>query len=308
MEFPCAGDGNDDPTSTLFAGISRAASRALGFFFKKPIKMFRPVRLSTLSVAHHRIQAQHALGTHTHAVVAGRQRHSHFKALRQSYTNQGAGSVFLDFFPVFAANATCGTILFTTFDELTNEEPTLRLSQMPLVFAAGALGGILQAPISTITDNFRHDLALKMQKGQHTWLGKYMLHTLESGGARALFQNGSITLLRDTLGFALFFSAYEGVRGLAYHSGARPGTVSNAIGVVLAGGAAGVAYQLVNYPLEMAHGLITKMNHGAQSTHPLHDYKRVVMRHGVHVFYKGLGKTLLRAFVPAAVGFFVYEH
>ncbi|XP_022777343.1 mitochondrial arginine transporter BAC1 [Durio zibethinus] len=135
------------------------------------------------------------------------------------------------------------------------------------------------------------------------------LKTIKSDGVTGIFRGGSTTLLRESLGNAVFFSVYEYVRyymhlntGSSYHSQ----LTDMGIGI-LSGGLGGVAFWSAVLPLDVAKTIIQTAPYKSSPTHPFQVLNSIYRRAGLRGCYAGLGPTIVRAFPANAAAIVTWE-
>ncbi|KAI8319078.1 mitochondrial carrier [Martensiomyces pterosporus] len=148
-------------------------------------------------------------------------------------------------------------------------------------------------------------------------------HLLKTQGIGGLYKGIMPTIGRETMGVGFWFGAYEVVCRQLLRSKQKqqpkgsPALTKEDLGpasIILAGGCAGVAYNLTSYPIDVVKSFIqtadvrsaasgTVERPGIVST-----VRTVYARGGIPAFYRGLGITLLRAFPANAAMFMTYEY
>lgn len=126
-------------------------------------------------------------------------------------------------------------------------------------FYAGAMAGAAQslaaAPIDAIVTRFS---ASELLDSGHKTMWSYGLEKLREIGPRGVFSGFSLSLVKESLGFALFFSTFETIKGPWYrtyintfHDGdTKKGTRALYPSFILfAGAMSSISVQLVHYPL-----------------------------------------------------------
>ncbi|KAJ2894222.1 mitochondrial ornithine carrier protein, partial [Coemansia aciculifera] len=145
-------------------------------------------------------------------------------------------------------------------------------------------------------------------------------HLLRTQGIAGLYKGITPTVARETLGVGFWFGAYELVcRQLVRASQhtdkpLRSKADLGPAGIILAGGCAGISYNLTSYPIDVVKSFIqtadVRSAGSAAAEKPgIADTIRIVYgRGGIRAFYRGLGITLLRAFPANAAMFMTYEY
>jgi Mitochondrial carrier protein len=126
------------------------------------------------------------------------------------------------------ANVTIGAILYTTYLQALGSlhEPSSRASGRtyppPMVretFAAGFVAGSVQsvfaAPLDALQVRFRTN---EMLEGRYRSMWHYAYHKLGAIGLRGVFAGWSLSFLKDSWSYALFFSTFEFVKAQAYYT------------------------------------------------------------------------------------------
>lgn len=120
---------------------------------------------------------------------------------------------------------------------------------------AGAAQSLAAAPIDAIVTRFS---ASELINGDHKTMWAYGISKLKEIGPRGVFSGFTLSLTKESLGFGLFFSAFETVKGPWYRSYINcfhDGDTSHASKAVypsfilFAGALSSVAVQAVHYPL-----------------------------------------------------------
>ncbi|KAK8692620.1 hypothetical protein V6N13_076076 [Hibiscus sabdariffa] len=137
------------------------------------------------------------------------------------------------------------------------------------------------------------------------------LKTIKSDGITGAFRGGSATLLRESVGNAVFFSVYEYVR-YYMHLQLKPGSsdhsslVDMGIGI-LSGGLGGVAFWSTVLPLDVAKTIIQTAPDKSYSTNPFQVLYSIYQSAGLRGCYAGLGPTIARAFPANAAAIVTWE-
>ncbi|KAL5162877.1 Mitochondrial arginine transporter BAC1 [Glycine soja] len=140
------------------------------------------------------------------------------------------------------------------------------------------------------------------------------LKTVKTEGVKGIFRGGCATLLRESIGNAVFFSVYEYVR-YYMHSNIKAASsdytnlVDIGIGIV-SGGLGGVAFWLTVLPLDVAKTLIQTNPDKNCPRNPfrvLSSVSSIYQRAGFKGCYTGLGPTVSRAFPANAATIVAWE-
>ncbi|KAJ6377191.1 hypothetical protein OIU76_026208 [Salix suchowensis] len=137
------------------------------------------------------------------------------------------------------------------------------------------------------------------------------LQTVKNEGVTGIFRGGSTTLLRESIGNAVFFSVYEYVR-YYMHLRLKP-TLSDhsnltdmGIGIVT-GGLSGVAFWSAVLPLDVAKTIIQTAPDKSSTRNPFAVLNSIYSRAGLKGCYTGFGPTILRAFPANAAAIVSWE-
>jgi hypothetical protein len=82
-------------------------------------------------------------------------------------------------------------------------------------FAAGTIQSIIAAPLDALQVRLQTS---DMLDGQYRSMWHYGHHKLNQIGLRGVFAGWSLSFLRDSLGYAVFFSAFEYIKSQSYYS------------------------------------------------------------------------------------------
>ncbi|KAL5715437.1 Mitochondrial arginine transporter bac1 [Ranunculus cassubicifolius] len=139
--------------------------------------------------------------------------------------------------------------------------------------------------------------------------------TIKNDGVNGLFRGGFTTLLRESIGNAVFFSTYEYIRyymqsqlNPALSGCSNTPNVLIDVGVgILSGGVAGVAFWSAVLPLDVAKTIIQTTPDTKSSRSPFLTLQSIYRKTGVRGCYAGLGPTLVRAFPANAAAIVTWE-
>lgn len=82
-------------------------------------------------------------------------------------------------------------------------------------FAAGTIQSLVAAPLDALQVRFQTS---DMLEGQYRSMWHYGHHKLKQIGLRGVFAGWSLSFLRDSLGYAVFFSCFEYVKSQSYYA------------------------------------------------------------------------------------------
>jgi hypothetical protein len=120
-----------------------------------------------------------------------------------------------------------GAVLYTGYLQTLSalHEPTAQQTKrvyppppVSVTFSAGLIGGALQsllaAPFDALQVRFR---TADILDGKYKTMWHYAGHKLQSIGVRGIFAGWTLSLMKDSLGAAVFFSTFETVKNQAYY-------------------------------------------------------------------------------------------
>lgn len=214
---------------------------------------------------------------------------------------------------------------------LPRQDPSLSAT-----FLAGVLGGLATFVISTPTELIKCRAQVSgstsnATPAQSSWAITKDVWRAE--GIRGLYFGGTVTALRDGIGYGFYFWSYEIMTrwmrdakffvpdGAAGISSAWSHEATEAMKVLLCGGVAGVVTWASVFPLDVIKTrvqtqVMTPVTDG-ESTPLLSKQrkigawemaKRTYTIEGANVFWRGLGVCSLRAFIVNAAQWAVYEY
>ncbi|CAK7350559.1 unnamed protein product [Dovyalis caffra] len=137
------------------------------------------------------------------------------------------------------------------------------------------------------------------------------VQTVKNEGVTGIFRGGFTTLLRESIGNAVFFSVYEYVR-YYMHLQLKPtlsdhsNLIDMGIGIVT-GGLGGVAFWSAVLPLDVAKTIIQTAPDKSSTRNPLLVLNSIYRRAGIKGCYTGLGPTIVRAFPANAAAIVTWE-
>lgn len=207
-------------------------------------------------------------------------------------------------------------------------------SNLWTTFIAGAIGGLATWVVSTPTELIKCRAQLSPSPHQSSWdITRRVLRA--EGGLRGLYFGGTVTALRDSVGYGFYFWSYElTTRWMGEWSRAQGGQQQQGGGfagsetakVLLCGGLAGIVTWASIFPLDVIKTRVQAQVLGASTiavvtgeTSPLLrspaprrlgaiEIARETYREGgLRVFFRGLAVCSVRAFIVNAVQWATYE-
>lgn len=214
-------------------------------------------------------------------------------------------------------------------------------SNLWTTFVAGAIGGLATWAISTPTEliKCRAQLATSRSEASSWRIAKQIWRT--EGGVRGLYFGGTVTAIRDSVGYGFYFWSYElSTRWMnkwlpEAHGSSDPGaggiSGTEAAKVLLCGGLAGIVTWASIFPLDVIKTRVQAQAHvtsqmadaaATQEGRPLLDSggpkpakrmgaievaREAYKEGGMRVFFRGLAVCSVRAFIVNAVQWAAYE-
>lgn len=298
-------------TAASAASVRAVTSQAIAFYFRAPVKAFFRTRVDYLAYARgihqthlEALQAAAArdggragwgrtvrvwLGATTPGVLASAVRH------------HGWGVIPEQILPPLVANVGVAAVLYTSYLQILgalHEESsrhTRRVYPPPEpvhTFTAGLLAGgvqsLIAAPLDAIQARYDHrEMALRSPNGKPPSMWAFSAEKLREIGARGIFAGWGLSLIKDSLGSAVFFSTFEWVKAQGYYgfvrwyyggldvevvgqlaarrphgsglAAIRPHYAIEPMFLLLAGTGASLAQQLILHPL--AHIQVQHLSH-----------------------------------------------
>ncbi|KAJ1916360.1 hypothetical protein IWQ60_008130 [Tieghemiomyces parasiticus] len=324
--------------------VRSALLKPLYLWYRTPLKLFRPLRVDYLAIA--RSLTTPLAGTLASLPAsAGPESRHHTLARRFRVGLQGTSLGLIshavrqrgfDFLPRYVippllANSAVGTVLFATY-AYSLPRLTIRLAgaadpatapgltttpRLPyhITLSAGALAGGLagfaQTLVAVPIDNLKARFQMAdLISGKYPSVMTFVRATVRLTGLPALWKGSGLTVLKDTLGFALFFGTFEATKRLlldqiaaptlpltmsrefgpagGIHSSSRPAAsesnfttyAARPACVLFAGALAAFVYQIVEYPLERFHHVLrSDLAHLELRGHRTADVYRLAWRH-----------------------------
>ncbi|KAG9439201.1 hypothetical protein H6P81_019366 [Aristolochia fimbriata] len=139
--------------------------------------------------------------------------------------------------------------------------------------------------------------------------------TIKTEGLKGIFRGYYATLLRESIGNAVFFSTYEYTRyymhtkigsSLPHLNEQQKALADIGVGIV-SGGLSGIAFWFAVLPLDVAKTVIQTSPTTEITTDPFRTLISIYKSVGLKRCYAGLGPTLLRAFPANAAAIVTWE-
>eukprot|EP00906_Rhabdomonas_costata_P020860 RCo030346 len=221
--------------SSLLSLLSRTVTAS----FRAPVRWFRPHR---------------GIGTWDSVRLSHPEAPGVVAAVLEEWRARGWRGLRSHLWGPVAVNATIGAVMFTTYGSLMRRfEPGKET--WACVFTAGGCSGALQGLLTCPVAQVRLHMQSSEGRGCAT-AGQACRDLLRRRGIHGLFQGLPLSLAKESLGVGCFFASYEAVKaelGNALRSPSLglpvPDVAQRIMTILVAGGSAGIAYQLVHHPL-----------------------------------------------------------
>ncbi|VFQ88535.1 unnamed protein product [Cuscuta campestris] len=137
------------------------------------------------------------------------------------------------------------------------------------------------------------------------------IKTIKIEGVKGIFRGGFATLLRESVGNAVFFSTYEYVRHQMHLQLKGASSKSNQlvdVGVgIMSGGIGGILCWCAILPLDVAKTIIQTTPEKNHTRNPFQILQTIYRVSGLRGCYAGLSPTLVRAFPANAAAIVTWE-
>ncbi|KEY72910.1 hypothetical protein S7711_06740 [Stachybotrys chartarum IBT 7711] len=235
---------NNAATAASAAGVRALSAQIVAFYFRAPAKAFFRTRVDYLAYARSVHQAQmrmlmHVAGNDPSAsrtAILARQtwlwmRSTTPGVLTSAIRHEGWGVVPHQILPPLVANVGVGAVLYTSYLQLLGlmHEESAKASKRvypppsPVhTFTAGLMAGALQsfiaAPLDAIQARYDHrDLMPSGEGARPRSMWSFSAEKLRDIGLRGIFAGWGLSLAKDSMGSAIFFSAFEYVKAQGYY-------------------------------------------------------------------------------------------
>ncbi|KAK4439963.1 Mitochondrial arginine transporter BAC1 [Sesamum alatum] len=196
--------------------------------------------------------------------------------------------------------------------EIRNEKPQ-PLAIVPSGAFAGAIISLILCPSELIKCRMQVQGVDSSLPSSSRYSGPIdcALRTVKTEGITGIFRGGVTTLLRESIGNAIFFSIYEHVR-YYMHLSVRDGSgdlehlIDAGVGI-LSGGLGGIACWSAVLPFDVAKTIIQTSPDKNHTRNPFRVLESIYRRSGIGGCYTGLGPTIVRAFPANAAAIVTWE-
>ncbi|KAF9113603.1 hypothetical protein BGX27_001193 [Mortierella sp. AM989] len=236
------GDNKEAVRGSATVGVPTAVARsmllqALQFWYRVPIKLFRPMRVDYLVMARAATMGliptpsnRQALVEHSQKLSKGTQffRATSIGMLTHAIKTQGAGFIYRQVLPPLMMNTFIGSVLYTTYiftlpvfhPAFTYQKSrTFPPPPFPAVFMAGALAGAAQSLVAAPMDSLKVKFQVQDMAcgGKHKSMSEFAISTLKELGLKTVYRGYVLTLVKDSLACGLFFGVFEWVKQQGYY-------------------------------------------------------------------------------------------
>ena len=212
--------------------------------------------------------------------------------------------------PLFGVGA-CVSLQFYGFHECKRQLLKLsnknELNLWPQTYIAGAVAGIVNTPVTAPVEQLRILSQSNTKSASNSLLSTVKKIYAERGFTNGIYRGFTVTLLRETQAYGVWFLAYESL--ISYIQSSRGYKSRNDISTVellTAGALAGNALWLSSYPIDVIKSNIQSDKIGPESRFNGSmslAAKHIFKTNGWLGFWKGLAPCLVRA-VPCSAGTF----
>lgn len=201
-------------------------------------------------------------------------------------------------------------------------------SNLYTTFLAGAVGGLATWAVSTPTELVKCRAQVQTSStstGTSASLSSLAIarSVIRAEGIRGLYAGGTVTALRDSVGYGFYFWSYELARRWAGRYGSEG--KNETVDVLLCGGLAGIVTWASIFPLDVVKTRVQTQMVGVEGAPLLgggggdagegkirrlgawQTAREAYKEGGARVFFRGLGVCSVRAFVVNAVQWAAYE-
>ncbi|KAA8917131.1 hypothetical protein TRICI_000727 [Trichomonascus ciferrii] len=203
----------EERQSTSLVGITTAGTRALAsqfftFYLRIPVKLFRPTRIDYMALPR-------AINPTYHSKPWNFFTHSSPALIAHAVREHGWGFIPHNILPPLIANSAVGVALYTSYLSslaiLRDDNGHYGLRQTLISGAvAGAVQSLAAAPIDAIVTRFN---VSEMIQSDHKALWQYGWTKLKEIGPHGVFSGFAVSLLKESLSFALYFATFEEIKG-----------------------------------------------------------------------------------------------
>jgi len=240
---------------------------------------------------------------------------SAIKCFQQAVREEGLAGLYRGCLPPICTQGFINALIFVGESAATKLlEPALASGYLSLTanqYIAGCFGGLLSCFMLVPTEVIKCGMQISTTKAHSSsWVETVdevqRIHRRE--GFRGFYKGFNVTACREIPSMGLYFLTYkkcrEGLSSCRY--------ISNDVAIAVAGGCAGCASWIAIYPLDVIKTNIQLTPFASSNSTPRRNAVQVALtmyrKHGLSVFYRGVGVCTLRAIPVNCVTFYVYEY
>ncbi|PNY27400.1 Uncharacterized protein TCAP_02663 [Tolypocladium capitatum] len=242
-ELPDRAPRSNAATAASAAGVRALSAQLVAFYFRAPAKAFFRTRVDYLAYARtvHQAQTQPLWQAAAADSSASRLtvllRHTWLwmrsttpGVLTSAIKHQGWSVVPHQILPPLMANVGVGAVLYTSYLQILGRlhegsgkaskrvyPPPSPTHTFTAGFLAGGLQSVLAAPLDALQARYDHrDLVPSDGSGKPRSMWTFGAEKLRDIGLRGVFAGWGLSFAKDSLGSAVFFSAFEYVKAQGY--------------------------------------------------------------------------------------------
>ncbi|KAF6044942.1 Mitochondrial carrier family protein [Candida parapsilosis] len=213
---------SNQAVSVLTAGIRAIAYQIQSLYLRSPVKLFRPSRFDYLAYVRALANQHNNINEKPYKFRT----HSSIGMLISVIRKEGWKFIPDQVMPPLIANSATGIILYATYlntlDRLTSKRETVHNAEFhwysPIdTWRAGFVAGVVQslaaAPVDAI---YTRSSVSEMIEGSHQNLWQFGINKLKEIGLVGVFAGYSFSLIKESFGFAFYFSTFETIKTQGY--------------------------------------------------------------------------------------------
>lgn len=222
----------DQVNSNKAVSLSSAGVRALfmqlqAIYLRTPVKLFRPSRFDYMAYVREQVKLNSDILSkpyrfHTHSGLA---------LLTRVIRDKGWKFIPDHILPPLIANSATGVVLYGTYlttlqafdkkrhlNDKTHDKRHNHVYSTFDTWRAGLIAGAVQSFVAAPLDAIYSRLTLSDRlEGKHQAWGTYVAHKLKEIGVVGVFAGFGFSLVKESLGFAFYFSTFELVKTRGYN-------------------------------------------------------------------------------------------
>lgn len=206
---------SNQAVSVLTAGIRAIAYQIQSLYLRSPVKLFRPSRFDYLAYVRALANQHNNINEKPYKFRT----HSSIGMLISVIRKEGWKFIPDQVMPPLIANSATGIILYATYlntlDRLTSKRETVHNAEFhwysPIdTWRAGFVAGVVQSLAAAPVDAIYTRLSVsEMIEGSHQNLWQFGINKLKEIGLVGVFAGYSFSLIKESFGFAFYFSTFE---------------------------------------------------------------------------------------------------